>query len=154
MTKDNPTAVKALPLFTGDIDEVGNRFKRIGDRRYRTSLDCPLTPERAITLHDTLSESSVLRSAWKNVSGAPVVSFELEVTSFDNSLRPLATRLYLIPAEGEAIGSSFGIPLAGGATCGRMTVTRVEFADGLSWTRGSAPVYFTTDEKNDHDLEV
>ena len=155
MTDYQNQKTRALKLFSTDADEVGNRFSLIGDRSYRVPLACPITPLRARVLFDSISENRILRMTWSNVSGAIVTAVTLSVTSRDNRGRELGSVScdFLADGDGNTLGYTYGIPLSEGVTNGSVTVERVIFSDGLAWSKGSLPTYFTTEDKTAYDLD-
>ena len=137
-----------LKLFGSDMEELAENYKIIGKKQYRDEISAPLTPTAAVVVFDSFSENKLLRMAWKNKSGYGITSVNFDLTFRDSCGRTIAKAdgvRFTSSSEitpGEIAFAELGLPVPDDTCSGGVTVTRVEFSNGLFWSKTVEAVSF------------
>lgn len=147
-------AVRYLALFSREETVDRARYSLCGRREY-TNQNGAVTPSLTQVVFDSVSEKKLLRVSFVNNAAVAVKEIKFTVIPQTNELSTLGV-MKEIPLScdadtGAEFGVEYGLILPDNATCGKIKVTYVEFADGTFRDREGGEFFFSTDEKTRFD---
>lgn len=150
----DPLPIRYLSLFAEDLQTVDSRYELLGS--------CEIAPQKSLVepcgiqlLLDGVSEKKILRVAFENRSPETVKEIRFKVipkTNESSSLGVCANVTLPIELEsGARGGAAYGLILPDATTCGTVSVTFVDFADGMFRDKEGEANRFSSQEKMDFD---
>ena len=146
--------VRMLTLFDPQTAIADPRYVLLGERKFHKQ-QAPVELRSAEVVKDTLSEKKILRLAFENASPLGVTKIKCKIVPKTNESSSIGI-LNEVAFEANAaprteFGKEYGILLPDETTCGSITVTYIEFADGMFRDKDGEEFLFSTQEKTEFD---